>query len=363
MALKTPAAVKDTTNTNGTGTYTLNDSATPGGGYRTAKDAVADGNLANSDTVYYMCLDDTTEGGSLAFEYGLGTIGSGGLTLTRDTVHQSSNGGAKVNWAAGGTRTVLIVTGDWLLGTNNLSDVADADTAADNIGAARLNASNTFSGEQSIDGGASFARIDLESDLSSGVVSYFQTTAKDSAANDEIYSQLRTRITDATNGSEDSVFEMTLKSAGSLVESQQFNADGSITNSVSGNKFDSLPSGTKLLFGAAPPTGWTRVNESQSRLIRLAKSGDTVGSTGGSDDVFDGAWATALHTLTTSEMPAHNHDVDRVTGTTGSVIGLTSTGNVLISPGANTETVGGGAGHSHSLNQPYYAIACWATKD
>jgi hypothetical protein len=86
MALILKDRVKETTNTTGTGTVTLAGAAT---GFQSFS-AVGNGN-----TTYYTITDGTD------WEVGVGTYTASGTTLSRDTVFESSNGNAKVNWGAG----------------------------------------------------------------------------------------------------------------------------------------------------------------------------------------------------------------------------------------------------------------------
>jgi len=92
MALVISDRVKETTNTSGTGTYTLGGAVT---GFETFTV-----NLSDGDTTYYACTDNTD------FEVGLGTFTASGTTLARTTILASSNSGSAVNWGAG-TRTVF----------------------------------------------------------------------------------------------------------------------------------------------------------------------------------------------------------------------------------------------------------------
>ena len=92
MALVISDRVKETTNTTGTGTYTLGGAVT---GFETFT-----ANLSDGDTTYYACTDNTD------FEVGLGTFTASGTTLARTTILASSNSGSAVNWGAG-TRTVF----------------------------------------------------------------------------------------------------------------------------------------------------------------------------------------------------------------------------------------------------------------
>ena len=86
MALVVRDRVRETTNTTGTGTYTL---AGAVGGFESFA-SVGDGN-----TTYYVCTDDTD------FEVGIGTYTASGTTLARTTILESSNSDNAVDWGAG----------------------------------------------------------------------------------------------------------------------------------------------------------------------------------------------------------------------------------------------------------------------
>ena len=86
MALVVKDRVLETSNTNGTGTFTL---AGAVNGFQ-AFSVIGVGN-----TTYYAITEETNN----QWEVGLGTVGSG--TLTRDTVLSSSNNGNKVDFADG----------------------------------------------------------------------------------------------------------------------------------------------------------------------------------------------------------------------------------------------------------------------
>lgn len=347
MPLEDPSLTVDTTSTDGTGTYTLDDPASPGGGLRTLADAVADGDVADTDTVEYMVVDTTTEGAALNFERGIGTVGGSGTTLTRDTIRQSSNGGAAVSWPGGGSRTVRVSLDP--LGVcrtaNNLSDVLDADAAADNIGAARLNADNVF-------------------------------TSNIQEVRSAVASQWRLNRTDVVQE-----WNMFIGGTGALgfrdltatVTALAFDSGGSgeavldtgfdLVHGTGGDKFDHFPSGTRVLFGGTIPTGWTRDDANASRIIRLAKSGDTIGATGGVDDIFS-SWATLGHTLTEAEMPSHNHSITVYSGSpVGGFTHVPSTPDNTSAGTQQTSTEGSDDPHSHNMSTPYYEIAAWATKD
>jgi hypothetical protein len=95
MAFVVKDRVKVTTTTTGTGTLTLGSAAV--GGFQDFS-VIGDGN-----TTYYAITDS----GASAFEVGIGIFTSSGTTLSRDTVLESSNAGALVDFAAG-TKDVFV---------------------------------------------------------------------------------------------------------------------------------------------------------------------------------------------------------------------------------------------------------------
>jgi|DEB0MinimDraft_10_1074344.scaffolds.fasta_scaffold00217_5 hypothetical protein len=88
MALVVKDRVKETTATTGTGTVTLAGAAD---GFQSFS-VIGDGN-----TTYYAIVDSANQ----AWEVGLGTYTATGTTLSRDTILESSNAGAAVDFAAG----------------------------------------------------------------------------------------------------------------------------------------------------------------------------------------------------------------------------------------------------------------------
>jgi len=88
MALVVKDRVKETTATTGTGTVTLAGAAD---GFQSFS-VIGDGN-----TTYYAIVDS----GNQEWEVGLGTYTATGTTLSRDTILESSNAGAAVDFAAG----------------------------------------------------------------------------------------------------------------------------------------------------------------------------------------------------------------------------------------------------------------------
>jgi hypothetical protein len=93
MALIVADRVQETTNTTGTGAYTLGGAVA---GFQSFASEVS-----NADTVYYSVTDNVN------FEVGLGTYASSGGTITRTTVFTSSNSNNAVNWGVG-TKNIFL---------------------------------------------------------------------------------------------------------------------------------------------------------------------------------------------------------------------------------------------------------------
>lgn len=89
MAFVVADRVKESTTTTGTGTLTLGGAGT---GYQTFLAGVG-----NGSTTYYAI----SSGSGSEWEVGVGTVGGGGTTLSRDSIIASSNAGAVVNLSAG----------------------------------------------------------------------------------------------------------------------------------------------------------------------------------------------------------------------------------------------------------------------
>jgi hypothetical protein len=88
MALVLKDRVKESSNTTGTGTFSL------GGAYSGFQSFSV---IGNSNTTYYAIVNLS----AAEWEVGIGTYTASGATLSRDTVLESSNSGSAVNFSAG----------------------------------------------------------------------------------------------------------------------------------------------------------------------------------------------------------------------------------------------------------------------
>jgi hypothetical protein len=113
MSLIVADRVQETTNSTGTGAYTLGGAVA---GFQAFSAVTSD-----TDTVYYAITDDVD------FEVGLGTYSSG--TITRTTVFSSSNSGAAVDWGTG-TKNIFLT---YPAGKAVVEDVSNNVTIGNNI--------------------------------------------------------------------------------------------------------------------------------------------------------------------------------------------------------------------------------------
>lgn len=99
--MQLPNHVQETSTSTGTGDFTLDGAAT---GFLAFGSQLADGTV-----VFYSIYDDSGN-----VETGVGTYRTGPARLERDTVYQSTNGGAKVNWVSGTKNVVVALPGSTL---------------------------------------------------------------------------------------------------------------------------------------------------------------------------------------------------------------------------------------------------------
>jgi len=112
-------------------------------------------------------------------------------------------------------------------------------------------------------------------------------------------------------------------------------------------------SGTALLFAqTAAPTGWTKSTAHNDKALRVvsgtASSGGSVAfTTAFASQAVNGTVGNT--TLTTSQMPSHQHNFTFTIGTSGGQFGLVDSGNTGSSGTPTVTATGGGGSHNHSF--------------
>jgi hypothetical protein len=171
---------------------------------------------------------------------------------------------------------------------------------------------------------------------------------------------------DATFAADNNATELVFATGASetATERMRIESDGSVR--FAGTSNQGFASGTKMLFNqTAAPTGWTKVTSANDVALRLTSG--TVG-TGGSV-AFETAFASQtvpVHTLATSEIPAHTHSYEQ---RQAGVYAASGWAAAIHDSGANSTTTssstGGGGSHGHGsidLNVSYVDVII-ATKD
>lgn len=122
--------------------------------------------------------------------------------------------------------------------------------------------------------------------------------------------------------------------------------------SSSDDVIDNFPSGTLMLFQqTAAPTGWTKQTTHNDKALRVVSGTASSGGADAYSTVF-ARTATDSHTLITSEMPAHTHDVSVYTagGGASTYVGINTAGSAETTLSAKATSTGGGGGHTHNLS-------------
>ena len=116
-----------------------------------------------------------------------------------------------------------------------------------------------------------------------------------------------------------------------------------------------IPSGTVLsgFKQSAAPAGWTFKAEDNDRALINTSTEADGGATGGSWTVSGFGGSTDGHTLSTSEMPSHDHKLslyDSAGSTTGSAAAANGGGNYLTDSATPIRNTGGNGSHSHGIS-------------
>ncbi len=291
MALVLADRVKETTTTAGTGTVTLAGAVT---GFQSFA-VVGDGN-----TTYYTIAGQ----GTSEWEVGIGTYTSSGTTLARTTVLSNSSGTqpSALNFSAG------------------IKDVFVTYPAGKSV---NLDASGNVSALGTINSGTWGA----------------------------------TTIAVASGGTGATTLTANNVLLGNGTSSPQFVAPGTSGNVLTSNgstwiSAASFASGTAMLFAqTAAPTGWTKSTTHNNKALRVvsgtASSGGSVAfTTAFASQAVSGSVGST--TLTTNEMPSHNH----LAGTNTAGLQTTKGGvsrRAADAGGAVTSSTGGGGSHNHTF--------------
>ena len=258
--------VRETTQTTGAGTYSLNGPATVSGvTYRTFVAGVGSGNV----TAYTV-----RSGGQ--FEIGIGTVTSGApATLTRSTILKSSNGNNAVSWGAGTKDIICGAPADLF---HSLQVAIDTAAYANRFKTTVLTSSGTFTR----DGDCLFAQVRIVGGGGAGGGAQATNAEHSEGGGGGGSEYAEGWFTAAQIGTSQSV---TIGAGGTAVS-------GGTGNNGGTTSFGSLMTALGGTGGAAgPPT--TTSNQTEGGLGGSGGSGGTFrirGDRGGMGAVRGGAW-------------------------------------------------------------------------
>lgn len=342
-----------TTTTGGFGDLILTGTVT---GARTFVQAVTDGDFADGDTtVVHIASEDLTEWETTVVTYNAGT----GTLARASTPEASSNGGAKVNFTGGTTKTIsTVASADRII----LNPIAPAQSEVTISGGKITVTSSQHTVDTESDGASDDLAIVNVASLPDGA--WLLLAAENTA---------RTVVLQHDTGSPGADEAKLILANGDDYTMDEINKwillvrRGSELHEVSRSyRADEFPSGTEMLFRqSAAPTGWTKGVTYDNRALRVVTGTPSAGGSVAFSTVF-GRTVTDSHTLSTSQIPSHFHTHDfrstlsNIQGGSGSSYSEVWRGNVSV----NTGTQGGGAGHTHNIDlRVQYVDLILATKD
>lgn len=120
-----------------------------------------------------------------------------------------------------------------------------------------------------------------------------------------------------------------------------------------------IPTGTLMLFQqTAAPTGWTKQTTHDNKALRVVSGTASSGGTSAFTTVFanqtpsisvnTSGLSAGATTLSTAQMPSHQHSVNSIAGTNNN--GDHPGDAYLGGGGTLTGSTGGGGSHSHSMS-------------
>lgn len=328
-AVKIADRVFETTTSQGTGTISLAGAQT---GFQSFVAGVGDG-----QSCYYI-IDDGEN-----WEVGIGTVTSGSPdTLSRDTILESSNSDAAVNWGAGTRNVRVTIPAEGLLAEHKQNAFRSAGELTISTGAVTATGSNHDIDTESdaasddldtINGGREGALLIVRATHTDRTV-----TIKHNTGN--ILTQDGNDIAlDDTN----KLVVLQYHSALSkwLVMSAPSNGGQLPVGSLYANDADSSNPSTLLGYGT-----WVAI---QDRMIIGASGTYAAQSTGGS----------ATTTQTTSTLASHPHTFTTYVNN-GSTPNTSQTPSLSNGTGAITQTTSSaGSGSAMTTLSPYYAAYLW----
>lgn len=134
--------------------------------------------------------------------------------------------------------------------------------------------------------------------------------------------------------------------------SGQLDASTGLTNTSSLG----FPAGTLMLFQqTAAPTGWTKQTTHNDKALRVVSGTASSGGTSAFTTVFTNQTPTittsglsaAATTLSTAQMPSHNHSYTTSVYDQEYVLGYNTSGQAT---GGTSGSTGGGGSHTHSIS-------------
>jgi hypothetical protein len=270
MALVVKDRVLETSNTNGTGTFTL---AGAVNGFQ-AFSVIGVGN-----TTYYAITEETNN----QWEVGLGTVGSG--TLTRDTVLSSSNGGSKVDFADGLKQVFCDYPANKAVYLDASGNVSSLGTITSGVwNGSTIPVANGGTGVTTSSGANSVVLRDASSNITANALDdgYINTVASGTPIVLTVSSVRRYTIT-GSGGQTIKLPDATTLANGTVFQFDNNQSSGAITvNNNSNTLVVSVPSGgfvlVNLLSNAIAAGSWDRHDQAPSNVSWSTNTFDYAGS-------------------------------------------------------------------------------------